>query len=83
VRIKLNYITPLLAAGAAAAAIASAPIAPAAPARAEKSCTGTGGSGTVCQSRGNVEINNAPPPVRYYPYGDFPYLLGGLHGGLR
>src|ERR1700681_3352006 len=50
---------------------------------AEKSCTGRGGSGSVCQSRGNVEINIAPPPVRYYPYGAFPYLLGGLHGGLR
>jgi hypothetical protein len=74
-RIKLTYIAPLLAAGAAAVAIAAAPIAAAAP---------TGGqtcSGNVCQSPGNVQINNAPPPVQYYPYGDVPFLLGG-HGGL-
>jgi hypothetical protein len=78
-RIKLNYIAPLLAAGAAAAAIAAAPTAAAAPAPAptERSCTGV-----ICQSPGNVEINNAPPSVSYHPYGDMPYLLGG-HGGLR
>jgi hypothetical protein len=74
-RIKLTYITPLLAAGAVAAAIAAAPIAGAA--STGKSCTGSGGSGTICQSPGNVEINNAPPPVQYYPYGNMPYLLGG------
>jgi hypothetical protein len=75
-RIKLNYITPLLAAGA----IAAAPTAAAAPAPApteRRSCTGA-----ICQSPGNVEINNAPPSVSYRPYGDMPYLLGG-HGGLR
>jgi hypothetical protein len=75
-RIRLNYIAPLLAAGAAAAAIAAAPTAAAA-----NQCSGSG-SGTICQSPGNVEINNAPPPVSYYPYGNMPYLLGG-HGGLR
>jgi hypothetical protein len=76
-RIKLTYITPLLAAGAAAAAIAAAPTALAAPAAALRSCIGA-----ICQSPGNVEINNAPPSVSYHPYGDMPYLLGG-HGGLR
>jgi hypothetical protein len=76
-RIKLNYVAPLLAAGAAAVAIAAAPMAAAAP-------TGTGQdcSGNVCQSPGNVQINDSPPPVSYSPYGDMPYLLGG-HGGLR
>jgi hypothetical protein len=78
-RIKLNYITPLLAAGAVAAAIAAAPIAAAAP-------TGQSGAGTasstVRQSPGNVEINDSPPPVSFYPYGNMPFLLGG-HGGLR
>jgi hypothetical protein len=39
-------------------------------------------SGNICQSPGNVQINNAPPPVQYHPYGDMPFLLGG-HGGLR
>ena len=71
---KLKYITPLLAAGVAAVAIAAAPTAFAAN---QQSC-----SGTVCQSPGNVQINNAPPPVQYHPYGDMPFLLGG-HGGLR
>jgi len=68
----MNYIVPLLATGAAAVAIAVAPTA-----AATQTC-----SGNICQSPGNVQINNAPPPVSYHPYGDMPYLLGG-HGGLR
>jgi hypothetical protein len=75
-RIKLNYTTPLLAVGLAVVAIGAAPIAAAA-----QSCTGAG-SATVCQSPGNVEINNSPPPVSFYPYGNMPFLLGG-HGGLH
>ena len=47
-RIKLNYITPLLAAGAAAVAIAAAPIAAAAsvndPGAGQPSCTYVGGA---------------------------------------
>ena len=74
-RIKLTYITPLLAAGAAAVAIAAA--APAAAAANGQTC-----SGNICQSPGNVQINDARPPVQFYPYGDMPFLLGG-HGGLR
>jgi hypothetical protein len=76
-RIKLTYITPLLAAGAAAVAIAAAT--PAAAAANGQTC-----SGNICQSPGNVQINNAPPPVvttSYHPYGDMPFLLGG-HGGI-
>jgi hypothetical protein len=72
-QIKLTYITPLLAA-AAAAAIAAAPTAAAA--------KGQTCSGNICQSPGNVQINNAPPPVQYYPYGTMPFLLGGHGGGL-
>jgi hypothetical protein len=56
--IKMNYITPLLVAGAAAAAIAAAPVAAANP----QSCVNSGGS-TQCQSPGNVQINTAPPVV--------------------
>ena len=71
-RIKLNHLKPLLAAGAAAVAIAAAPTA-----AAEESC-----SGAVCQSPGNVQINDAPP-VQYAPqYPDFGSLLfhhGGPH----
>ena len=74
-RIKLTYITPLLAAGAAAVAIATA--APAVAAANGQTC-----SANICQSPGNVQINDARPPVQFYPYGDMPFLLGG-HGGLR
>ena len=75
-----NYITPLLVAATAAVAIASAPTA----AAANQVCNGSG-SGVICQSPGNVQINNSPPPVQYYPYGDVPFLLGGhgLLGDLR
>ena len=73
-RIKLTYITPMLAAGADAVDIDSAPTAAAA--------NGQTCSGNICQSPGNVQINNARPPVQFYPYGDMPFLLGG-HGGLR
>ena len=54
-RIKLNYITPLLAAGAAAVAIAAAPIAAAAP-------TGTtvATGSTVHQTPGNTQITAVP-----------------------
>ena len=71
-RIKLTYIAPLLAAGAAAVAIAAAPAGAAA--------NGQTCSGNICQSPGNVQINSARPPVQFYPYGDMPFLLG--HGGL-
>ena len=84
-RITLTYIAPLLAAGAAAVAVAAAPIAAAAPTPAQESCTQSA-SGSECQSPGNVEINDSPPPVNYYPYGGEDFLLGGyggFHGGHR
>jgi hypothetical protein len=59
---KLQYIAPLLAAGAAAAAIAAAP---AAFATDQQSCNGNG-SGTVCLS-GNVPIKTSPPGVQHHP----------------
>ena len=71
-RITLTYITPLLA--AAAIAITAAPTAAAA--------TGQTCSGNICQSPGNVQINNARPRVQYYPYGNMPFLLGGHGDGL-
>ena len=73
-RIKLNYIAPLLAEGAATAATAAAPTAAAE--------NGQTCSGNICQSPGNVQVSSAPSPVQYRPYGDTPFLLGG-HGGLR
>ncbi len=71
-RIKLTYVTPLLAAGAAAVAIVAASTAAAVP----RICAANG-AGTTCQSPGNVEINNSPSAVSFYPYGTMPYLLGG------
>jgi hypothetical protein len=71
-RINLTYVTPFLAAGAAAVAIVAAPTAAALP----KICAANG-AGTTCQSTGNVEINNSPPALSFYPYGTMPWLLGG------
>jgi hypothetical protein len=78
-RIKLVYFTTILGAAAVAAAMSAAPIASAAPSRQapaapQQSCTGSG-SGTICQSPGNVQINDAPPPVQFYPYGGEAFLL--------
>ena len=73
-RLGLNYIAPLLAAGAAAVAIAAAPIAaaastaPADPAQVQQSCSSLGGTQTECQAPGNVQVNDAPPQVDYFPY---------------
>jgi hypothetical protein len=66
---KLQYIAPLLAAGAAAVAIAAAPTAFAID---QQSCNGNG-SGTTCLSPGNVPINGSPPGVQHHP-GDVPDL---------
>ena len=75
--IKLSYITPLLAA-VAAAVIATAPTAAADAASTQPTaiatapaahstpsiCIPLGVSATQCQMPGNVQINDAPPPVR-------------------
>jgi hypothetical protein len=79
-RIRLTCVAPLLVAGAAVIAVTAAPIAAAAPAQApvnppaQQSCA-TSGPGTDCQSPGNVQINDAPPPVSFYPYGGEAFLL--------
>jgi hypothetical protein len=78
-RIKLGYLAPIIGAAAVAAAISAAPIASAgpgaqAPSQPQQSCAGSG-SGTVCQSPGNVQINDAPPPVQFFPYGGEAFLL--------
>jgi hypothetical protein len=75
-QISLTFIPLLLGAAAVAAAIAAAPIATAAPppapapapAPAQQSCSASG-SGSICQSPGNAQINDAPPPVQFFPYG--------------
>ena len=83
-RINRNHITAILAAGAAAVAIAAAPTASAAPAPADQSCAADGG-GTECQSPGNVQIYDSPPPVDFDPYGGYGLALGGfgLGGGFH
>ena len=76
--IKISWVTPLLGAGAVAAAIAAAPIASADPgsqAPAQQQTCNSSGAGTVCQSPGNVQINDAPPPAQFYPYGGEAFLL--------
>ena len=69
----------LLSAAAIAAGIGGAPIAAADPHsdpnQPEESCATAGASSTVCQSPGDVEINDAPPPVSFYPYGGEAGLL--------
>ncbi|HYR14886.1 MAG TPA: hypothetical protein VEQ67_11800 [Mycobacterium sp.] len=74
---KLTYFTALFGAVTAAGAIAAAPVAAA---DTGQSCSADG-SGSICQSPGNAQINDAPPPVNFYPYGGDGFLLGG--GGLR
>jgi hypothetical protein len=76
-RKTLTYIAPLVGAAAVAAAVAVAPIAAAAPGPAtapSQNCTPSG-SGSVCQSPGNVQLNDAPPAVQFYPYGGEAFLL--------
>jgi hypothetical protein len=81
--IKRRYLPPMLLAVAAAASIATAPTA-----LAEQSCTYLSANSTVCQTPGNAQIVNSPPPVQHAP--QFPYFGGnvlifhhGGHGGHR
>ena len=83
-RTRTSYITTLLAAGAAAVAIAAAPMATAAPTTptpaptpTQQSCSAAG-EGSECQSPGNVEIHDSPPPVSFEPYGGYGPALGIL-----
>ena len=82
-RIKLNYIAPLLAAGAAAVAITAAPIAAAASAPAPHGACDAGVSGSICDTPGDVGINESPSPVSSDPYGGEGFLLGGYGGGFH
>ena len=81
--IKLNYIAPLLAAGAAAVAITAAPIAAAASAPAPHGACDAGVSGSICDTPGDVGSNDSLPPVSYDPYGGEGFLLGGYGGGFH
>jgi hypothetical protein len=87
-RMKLSYLTPLLAAGAAAVAIAAAPTAMAADA-AGPGCHMQGGvpvcpnthSTLINPPSGNSQINASPGIVGYAP--QYPYMEGDYWGGYR
>ena len=66
---RARHLTTLVGAVAVAAAISWAPHATAEPDQPQESCETAAQSSTVCQTPGNVEINDAPPPVDFYPYG--------------
>jgi uncharacterized membrane protein len=77
--VHTTFFAPLAAVAAAVAVIATAPVAAAdaTPTHAtavatapQQSCTSLGGTQTQCQSPGNVQINDAPPQVNYFPLGD-------------
>jgi hypothetical protein len=71
-----KHFTILLGTAAVALAVGSAPLASAAPSQSKVSCQSAGQSSTVCQSPGNVEVRDAPPPVTFYPYGSPPPTAG-------
>lgn len=78
-RIGLKHIALMLGAAAVSAAIAGAPVAGADPDQSnqtQESCTNPEPSSTVCQSPGDVEITDAPPPRTFYPYGSPPPTAG-------
>jgi hypothetical protein len=87
-RIRPNYITPLLAAGAVAAAIAAAPTAVAAPtvapdsARGEQTRVDLGPTESPCPLPGNVQPDNSPP-YPYFPCYPSYHNYGGDRGGDR
>jgi hypothetical protein len=85
---KRCYVTPLLAA-VAAGVIVTAPTAAADAASTQPMaiasalaavdpiqsiCMNLGGSKSQCQTPGNVEINDSPPPVHYKPQWNDRYL---------
>ena len=85
--IRPTYLMPLFAAGAVAAATAArfaaaAPAPAGAPTPLQLTCAADG-VGTECQSPGNVEINDSPPPVSFDPYGYDGLLIGGWGGGFH
>ncbi|MBJ7339132.1 hypothetical protein [Mycolicibacterium sp.] len=70
-RITLNWAAALLVSLGAVVAIVSAPIAEAAPsdpAQPHQACSSLGATQSLCESRGNVQINDSLPQVDYFPY---------------
>ena len=76
--VQRTNIVLLISSAVATAMIATAPAAvadPNQPPEPRQSCTPAGSSSTVCQAPGDVEVNDAPPPVSFYPYGGESGLL--------
>ena len=72
-------LTPIWVAGVLAVSVVTAPTAAAdpgtapAPTQPHQACSSVGA--TICQSPGNAQVNDAPPPVQFYPYGGNALLL--------
>jgi hypothetical protein len=80
VRIRIAYLTSVLAAGAAAVAIAAAPAAAAD--ASQQTCTSLSTSSTKCQSPGDAEINDSLPYANVLPqWTEFGGQSGGPYGG--
>lgn len=69
----MKVLAPTLLTALAATAVLFAPTAAA---DSSTACDPTGG-GTVCQSPGNVQIDDDPAPTQFFPYGGSAFLLGG------
>ena len=70
-RITLKMPVPLLVSLGAVVAIAAAPVAaadPGSPAQPHQACSSLGSTQSLCESRGNVQINDSLPHVDYFPY---------------
>jgi hypothetical protein len=77
-RVQRTNFALLVAGSAIVTTIITAPAASADPNQSEEprqSCAAAGSSSTVCQAPGDVEINDSPPPVSFYPYGGESGLL--------
>jgi hypothetical protein len=80
VRMRLAYLTPVLAGVAAAVAIAAAPVAAAD--ASQQTCVSLSTSSTKCQSPGDAEINDSLPYANVLPqWTEFGGQSGGPYGG--
>jgi hypothetical protein len=73
---RRRHLAMLVGTAAVATALAGAPLVAAQPSQPQESCETAGQSSTVCESPGDVEIKDAPPPVTFYPYGSPPPTAG-------
>ena len=72
-RIKIGYLTPLLASAGVCASVVLAPAAAAVP-----ECTNTGPTTTQCQTGGSTQIVTSPPAMNYW--NNYPWFGWGFGG---